>query len=333
MLFLAGSPATNWLNTTFLPHVVAETRSVLLNSLKDLGITLFLSGAVVFIGCAGQIYWAKLFNKAMVSSGLYRYVRHPQYGALMICGLGMLLLWPRYLVLVSYITMLFVYVWLGRLEERECLRKYGTGYLFYYASTPMFFPFAPTPGLRPARQPLPVPVKITLTLIVYLGVVGTAVFWSGQLRNWSIGQLFTVFSKETVILSVVAFEEHKMLSIMNLVQSDARVRHYFAAGSATDRYINYLTPLDWSASEIPMRQREDGEHLTHRIRPNLELFKIIFTRAELTNREATGKEILALTVQRTPVAEVVIDVFNMKIIEVLGPTQQYPLRSVPLPLF
>jgi len=59
-----------------------------------LGLMLFFMGFV-------QIYWAKLTGKANVEVGLYRYIRHPQYVALAIVGLGTSIYWSRFIVLIA----------------------------------------------------------------------------------------------------------------------------------------------------------------------------------------------------------------------------------------
>jgi hypothetical protein len=53
----------------------------------------------------------------------------------------LLLLWPRYIVLLSFLTMLFAYYFLARAEEMECAEKFGQAYLDYQNRTHMFLPF------------------------------------------------------------------------------------------------------------------------------------------------------------------------------------------------
>lgn len=75
-----------------------------------------------------------------MTGGLYRWVRHPQYSALGVLGLGLLLLWPRYYLLLAFVTMGFLYFALARAEERLMLRIHGEGYRSYLLSTSAFFP-------------------------------------------------------------------------------------------------------------------------------------------------------------------------------------------------
>jgi protein-S-isoprenylcysteine O-methyltransferase Ste14 len=106
--FLSENPVTAWLTTFFLPHV-AKTSSTLLNTVGDVGWTLALLGFLAFCVGAAQIYYYKFARKGMVIGGVYNFIRHPQYVSLSVCSLGLLLAWPRYLVLISFVTMLFAY--------------------------------------------------------------------------------------------------------------------------------------------------------------------------------------------------------------------------------
>ena len=89
---------------------------------------MFVGIAFFFIG-AGQIYFNKFTKRGAVSGGIYKVIRHPQYVALAIMGLGLLMVWPRFTVLIMFVSMLFVYYWLASKEEQECEEKFGQSYL------------------------------------------------------------------------------------------------------------------------------------------------------------------------------------------------------------
>ena len=80
-------------------------------------------------------------NGKLVTSGLYRFVRHPLY------TFGLLILWlsPNMTLnsLVFY-TSLTVYILVGAyFEERKLVREFGQAYIDYKASTPMLIPGLP----------------------------------------------------------------------------------------------------------------------------------------------------------------------------------------------
>jgi protein-S-isoprenylcysteine O-methyltransferase Ste14 len=75
----------------------------------------------------------------LVTSGLYRYVRHPLYSA----GLAFIWLLPHMTVNVLAINIaLTVYLVVGTyIEERKLRHEFGRDYTEYAAVTPMFIPF------------------------------------------------------------------------------------------------------------------------------------------------------------------------------------------------
>jgi class 3 adenylate cyclase/protein-S-isoprenylcysteine O-methyltransferase Ste14 len=127
---LHESAWTAWLTGFFLPHF-SDTSSPVLNRLWGLSWALMLLGAVLFFVGFLQIYWAKIWRRELVTGGLYAVAQHPQYLGLAIVGLGTLLDWPRFLTLIMYITMLFLYGFLARWEEERCLQKFGESYRAY----------------------------------------------------------------------------------------------------------------------------------------------------------------------------------------------------------
>lgn len=139
---LEASPSTAWLTAFFLPHIT-YTGDFILTALAWLGPVLLTLGLAVFLVCAGQVYSAKLLRRGVVSGGLYRMIRHPQYLGLGVAGLGLLLYWPRFIILLLYLSMLFVYYLLARHEEARMEARFREGYRTYRDRTSMFFPGAP----------------------------------------------------------------------------------------------------------------------------------------------------------------------------------------------
>jgi protein-S-isoprenylcysteine O-methyltransferase Ste14 len=139
---LYAFPATAWLTGFFLPHAVVS-KSGALNFVNSLGRTLFSLGILAFLIGAFQIYSAKFRRKGVVDGILYRWIRHPQYLFLAIAGLGLLLFWPRFFIMILYVSMLFVYYLLARHEEQHMLAQYGESYRAYMQRTAMFLPGEP----------------------------------------------------------------------------------------------------------------------------------------------------------------------------------------------
>lgn len=87
-------------------------------------------------------YWSKETGTgSLVTSGVYRYIRHPQYAGLLLLSLGMLLNWATLPTLILYPVMVFMYVRLAKREERDMLAEFGEEYRRYMERTKRFLPF------------------------------------------------------------------------------------------------------------------------------------------------------------------------------------------------
>jgi protein-S-isoprenylcysteine O-methyltransferase Ste14 len=109
-------------------------------TLGPLGPILVVVGLVLFVVGAVRIYAAKLRRTGLVTGGLYRLVRHPQYLSLTLFGLGILLTWGRAIAYISFVAMMFLYYWLARLEERKCREAFGEDYERYRSRTSFALP-------------------------------------------------------------------------------------------------------------------------------------------------------------------------------------------------
>jgi protein-S-isoprenylcysteine O-methyltransferase Ste14 len=136
---LGSSPATSWLTTFFLPHMILPPIGFL-KAIRIIGSVFFVIGAVTFMICALQIYLGKILKWGIADKGLYRIIRHPQYLALGIWGLGLSILWPRFLVLASFSLMLILYYFLAKNEQWRMLTLFGDSYQRYMDRTGMFLP-------------------------------------------------------------------------------------------------------------------------------------------------------------------------------------------------
>ena len=87
-------------------------------------------------------YWSKETGTGkLVTSGVYRFIRHPQYTGLLLLSLGMLIEWATLPMLVMFPVMVGMYMRLAKREEKDMLREFGEDYKRYMAKTKMFIPF------------------------------------------------------------------------------------------------------------------------------------------------------------------------------------------------
>lgn len=137
--WLQNYAATRWLTTFFLPHMILPP-TVFLKTVRVMGSVLFVFGCVTFVGCALQVYLGKILKWGVATKGLYRVIRHPQYLALGLWGIGMSILWPRFLVLASLSLMFILYYFLAKDEERRMLAQFGDNYRDSLNRSGMFLP-------------------------------------------------------------------------------------------------------------------------------------------------------------------------------------------------
>jgi len=77
---------------------------------------------------------------ALVTDGMYARVRHPQYAALFLITIGMLIQWPTVLTLLMWPVLTFAYYRLAMREEREMVAQFGDAYDEYRRRVPPFVP-------------------------------------------------------------------------------------------------------------------------------------------------------------------------------------------------
>lgn len=86
-------------------------------------------------------YWSKEKGKGkLVTTGIYRYIRHPQYAGLLLLSLGMMIEWATLSLLILYPVMIVMYVRLAKREEKDMLNEFGDEYIDYIKRTKRFLP-------------------------------------------------------------------------------------------------------------------------------------------------------------------------------------------------
>lgn len=117
-----------------------------------INIFLSVSGCILIVFGWKEIYkqyWSKeKGNGELVSTGIYRYIRHPQYTGLFLITIGMICEWATIPLLFMWPFLLFIYYRLAKREERDMEIEFGSAYRIYMAQTSMFLP------LRRYREPM-----------------------------------------------------------------------------------------------------------------------------------------------------------------------------------
>lgn len=331
--FLSRFPHLAWMTGFFMPHLVVDTKSALLSSIPTVGAVIAALGLILFLICAFQIYYSKLFQKKAVTGGIYKYVRHPQYAAFALCSFGLLLLWPRYLTLFFYITLLFVYYWLARKEEKECLQKFGDEYAAYKAGTAMFFPL---PDWLRIPEGLSAGINRTSILVKYALVTSIALMIANGIETLSINQLYTCSNAEGTWLSIYKTEEVEFKKLSRLIQSseaiDSLIMHKAAGNNGL---VNYVLPANMYISEIPMIKPDGEECHVESGRYDHSSIKIIITKGihGKAGQNLQNSRLIQHTLTLQPIAEVWVDTKSLTISKIIDLPESERYANIPEPVF
>lgn len=127
-----------WVIISLLIQLVAVV--VLLVGLKQ-------SGLAAFLGVRQILHPEQTSPSNLVTGGLYRYVRHPQYTA------GLVFIWLVPIMTWNVMALdlgLTAYIIVGAyFEERKGLIEFGEAYAEYRKRTPMLVPFLRIPPKNP----------------------------------------------------------------------------------------------------------------------------------------------------------------------------------------
>ena len=362
LLFLAQGPATAWLTSFFLPHMVLPP-GLFLQAVRVAGSVLFVGGTLTFLACAGQVYFHKVFRRGPAFGGLYRWIRHPQYFALGATGLGLAILWPRFLTIVLWAVMAGLYYLLARDEERRMVNQFGDRYREYMARTGMFLPR----GLERATDRLPFrksPVLRSLigfALLVVVAVGGAfalRAFTIAQLPLWSKGQItaMAILPGDSIML------EHRMADVLELPDVKSRLdqssspiliyvvpQQYVMQGMIADTgprwrlYEHHQTlamMVDWIFH--PFRHLQGSHMMAHhdmgggsgtRTAPAGMVRRFIFLHLDSTRPGNTTGLVFGITTTRIPQFFADVDIHNMILLDIhsLGPGTGW--GRVPTPMF
>ncbi|MCF6267276.1 MAG: isoprenylcysteine carboxylmethyltransferase family protein [Desulfuromusa sp.] len=105
-----------------------------------LGYTLLFIGIGLFIQGWRELFRARQQNQ-LVTDGLYRFVRHPQYTGLFLGLFGEgVVHWPTIFSIAIFPVIILAYFLLARSEEKKVIKQFGDEYRAYRARVPMFIP-------------------------------------------------------------------------------------------------------------------------------------------------------------------------------------------------
>jgi protein-S-isoprenylcysteine O-methyltransferase Ste14 len=125
--------------TYFLADLIGEQAFALVFHLFILP----FSSAIMIVGMLLIIAGWKEIHKAqnhLVTSGIYRYIRHPQYLGFLLIASGMNSQWITIPTLLLWPALVVLYYRLAKEEDRKMEEQFGEEYQKYKKAVPMFLP-------------------------------------------------------------------------------------------------------------------------------------------------------------------------------------------------
>jgi protein-S-isoprenylcysteine O-methyltransferase Ste14 len=362
LLSLAQSPATRWLTAFFLPHMISPP-GMFLKIVRVAGSFLFVAGGAVFLLCAGQVYYHKLAGKGVALGGLYSRIRHPQYLGLGLAGIGLSILWPRFLVIALWAVMATLYFLLAKDEERRMLGQFGETYRDYMDRTGMFLPRGAEAAVGKVLPIRNTAVRAAvLLLLLFTGTVGGAF----ALRTYTVSHLPLWTDGSVTALAILPEDltmlDHRMASVLDIPGIKSRLerqagtflayvmpRDYVMQGMIADtggewqlykRHHTFAMIGDWIFH--PFRHLESGHAAMHHGAAdgreghgggNGTVRRMIFLRVEGRSGPSGPADLLGIDVRRTPVFVADVDMHGPVLQDVRDLPADTGWGRVPTPIF
>lgn len=108
-----------------------------------LSVILPISNVIILSGMFLIVFgWSRIFRAkdALITTGIYAHVRHPQYLGFLLLTLGVNFLWTTFSTLILWPVLVLLYYRLAKEEEKSMEDKFGEEYREYKRRVPMFIP-------------------------------------------------------------------------------------------------------------------------------------------------------------------------------------------------
>ncbi len=337
---LQEHPLTAFLTQNILPHFTF-VRSATLRLFESLAWPAIVSGVILFLAGFVQIYWAKLLRRGNVTGGLYRFIRHPQYAALALLGLGTSIFWPRFIAWLMYGTMLFLYYFLAKSEEKQCLRKFGAPYAEYTVRTGMFLPLALERRLRKTSFRLPESgvrrsAAILALFIFFLSTILVAGF---ALRDYAVSNVLGEFSGDRAAIALAPMQAEEFRASCRAVLNDPSVQQHLVKVPGK-KLLLYVFPPTWNIPELGIVRSVDvGNYLANAGTHGNEIpgyedsVQVLLVRPVLRSPEARGDEILKNCLDIVPVVNATVDLRKNSVVAIDSTFQPRMWSGIPVPCY
>lgn len=360
--FFSTSPYLSWTTEFFLPHMI------FLNDPLILGISylqiLLVIGLILFFTAAAPLYYGRFRKKGVVQISFYSKVRHPQYLFLAISGFGLLLYWPRFIILIMYVTMLYVYYLLARNEEWRMQHEVPDIYAKYMKDTPMFLPGEPGGKIYGLLFGWIKPKWLGI-LTSYLLAIVISLSLAMAIRAYTVSQLPTVENGTMILLSVFPRPDQEITELYESLESSPEIStsihelkpnlayifpgDYFLTALVTDedrRFSDDIIErfpevLEWHQNKFRgglgkfFRIFYNFFSTLGSVETDYDVERIVFVK--VNNHSGTPPEeaqgIFELGMQRRPVLVVDLDSIDHQVLSIIKTSAQHKWGSMPMPTF
>jgi len=359
---LGSSPFTSWTTEFFLPHMVFLQDPLIL-AVSYLQVLLVI-GLLLFFTAAVPLYWGRFTGKGVVNFSFYSKIRHPQYLFLAISGFGLLLYWPRFIILIFFVTMLYVYYLLARNEEWRMKNEAPGVYEKYMEHIPMFLPGEPGGKLFAALFGWIKPKWVGI-LVSYCMAMVLSILVAMGIRNYAVHQLPAVRQENVTLVPVFERPGQEVARLYDELLADDQVRAFLAE----HRMVNlvYIMPGDFFLTALVTDEnRYFPDHIIERFPEVLEwhqhkfkgglgkFFRIFynfigtlggvetdydierFIFVSVTDNEGRpvdGERLFDLGMKRVPLLLVDYDTFAEEVVAMFRTSGQNKWGTIPMPTF
>ena len=101
---------------------------------------ILIAAGFFLLAAAWKVLYQAQRQHTLATTGPYVRIRHPQYAGFAMIMFGFLLQWPTIVTLTMFPILLYMYVRLAKIEEKEARAEFGEEYSKYADHVPAFFP-------------------------------------------------------------------------------------------------------------------------------------------------------------------------------------------------
>jgi protein-S-isoprenylcysteine O-methyltransferase Ste14 len=349
--------ATAWMESFFLPHSVITTSHFLEFMRWRIGSWAFGLGLLAALLCGVQVYATKLFKHAAATGWMYSRIRHPFYLSLAVAGFGLLTIWPRIIILILYLGMLFLYFFLARFEEKQVEAAHPE-YAEYRKRTGMFLPGNPGGklfrllfGRIPNRGLALTASSAVIVVLVLGGALG--------LRRYTIGHTATQLLPADRVMAIAVWpappdtiqrvvsaalqdqrvhaaleKEHGAAFTAHLLPADYGMVSMFADVGTNHRMFSRVSVrriASWLGFAVPS---VDPRHKNRIMGTPQDDFKVVFSRVdEPGNSQLPVSEVTDLSAKMTPVVIANVAGATPVVESVMVPPRRSFWGDITMPMF